>query len=279
MGSVSAPLSVLQRGVRSITDGDFATRIALRRKDEFGALADGFNHMVEALTRKQEELVQSEKLAALGRLAAGAAHELNNPLGVILGYVRLLRMRGLAPEIEEPMRIIEEEAQQSQRIIDGMRDHVHPVALTYGSIELTSLVAEVVDRMVPSADGIPLRLITDETPLSLCGDAGRLRQVVGNLIRNAVEASPPAAEVTVRLFRSAERVAFSVTDQGSGIHEAHRGRLFEPFFTTKERGAGLGLSISDAIVRAHGGQIVVEDNAHGGATFTVTLPSGVNANV
>lgn len=273
MRSVSSPLSLLQRGVRAITDGDFGARIRMRRSDEFGTLAEGFNHMVSELKRKQEQLILAEKLAGLGRVAAGVAHELNNPLGVILGYVRLLRTRDSAPQQDEPLRIIEEETLQSQRIVDGMRDHIHPLALDRGPIDLTDLVARLIDRMTSAAEPVHVRLADEHTSLGLYGDAGRLRQVIGNLVRNAVEASPAGAEVMVRLFRDEDWVALAVIDQGCGIPARHRERLFEPFFTTKERGAGLGLSISAAIVRAHGGHITVADSDAGGATFTVFLPA------
>jgi signal transduction histidine kinase len=181
-------------------------------------------------------------------------------------------MRELPPEIDEPVRIIEEEAQQSQRIVDGMRDHIHPIMLNNSPVDLVYLVEDGVARMVSAGDGVMVQLITEAAPLRFFGDAGRLRQVIGNLLRNAVEASPADAEVRVRLFRAEGRVALSIADRGAGISEVHRERLFEPFFTTKARGVGLGLSISDAIVRAHGGQITVSNNAEGGATFTVFLP-------
>jgi two-component system, NtrC family, sensor kinase len=267
--SVARPVARLQAGAEQIARGDLDTRIEIDSPDEFGALARQFNAMTAALAEHQARLVQSEKLAGIGRLAAGVAHEINNPLGVVLGYTRLLRKRAEGP-LAEDLAVIEEETLRSLQIVAGLLDLARPPRLTVQAVDLRELTDEVVGRLgeARQLEGVAVDVRGQG---QAAGDAQKLRQVLLNLVLNGAEAAGAGGRLEVAVSESDGHVEVSVSDSGPGIGAAARERLFEPFFTTKPRGTGLGLAVSRAIARAHGGDL---DAAEGvaGARFVLTLP-------
>lgn len=217
-------------------------------------------------------LVQHEKLAGIGRLAAGVAHEINNPLGVILGYVRLLQRRAEGT-LAEDLRVVEEEAVRCQDIVEGLLDLARPGRGPREPVALRDACEEVVSRL---REATRLGTVTVDVhgEGTAWAQAPRLRQVLLNLVKNAAEAAGEGGRVEVRISVDADgssRVA--VSDSGPGVTPEARARLFEPFFTTKPSGTGLGLAVSQAIAEAHGGRIDVDSGALGGARFTLSLPA------
>jgi two-component system NtrC family sensor kinase len=268
--SVAGPLSRLREGAARLAEGDLDTRIRIDTDDEFGALARQWNAMTAALKEHQRRRVDEEKLAGIGRLAAGLAHEINNPLAVILGYARLLSRRSDGAARED-LQVIEEETLRAKGIVDGLLDLSRPLEVHPQPVDLRALCDEVVARLsgTPVLEG---RQVVVAGQGSAAGDAPKLRQVVVNLVKNAAEASGPGGRVELELAEEGERVSLSVSDTGPGLSEEVRARLFEPFFSRKERGTGLGLAVSKGIVEAHGGAIGAETLARGGARFSVRLP-------
>ena len=268
--SIARPIGKLREGAQRLGSGDLDTRIEISTPDEFGALAQQFNAMTAALKEHQAKLLQSEKLAGVGRLAAGVAHEINNPLGVILGYVRLMRKRADAAT-DEDLAVIEEETLRCKEIVAGLLDLSRPQQVGTDRVELRELCLEVVARLREAKllDGVQVEI---EGAASALGHPSRLQQVLSNLIRNAAEAAGPGGRVTVGVEQGVEQALVAVRDSGHGLDETALERLFEPFFTTKDRGTGLGLALSRAIARAHGGDIEAANWPGSGAVFTLRLP-------
>jgi signal transduction histidine kinase len=269
--SVARPVARLQAGAARLARGDLDTHIDVDTPDEFGALARQFNAMTVALKEHQDKLVQSEKLAGIGRLAAGVAHEINNPLAVILGYARL-RRRKSDRETAEDLKVIEDETLRAKLIVDGLLDLSRPLAAAPESVDLRELCDEAIGRLQETRllDGVNVSVAGDGV---VEGHPQKLRQVVLNLVKNAAEAAGRAGNVEVRVEQREGSARVLVRDSGPGISLDARRKLFEPFFTTKDTGTGLGLAVSQGIVRAHGGEIEVESLSQGGAQFTVTLPA------
>jgi signal transduction histidine kinase len=269
--SVARPVAVLREGAARLAAGDLHTAIDIRSPDEFGALARQFNAMTRALRENQERLVQSEKLAGIGRLAAGVAHEINNPLGVILGYARLLHRRA-DPAAAADLAIIEDETLRCKEIVEGLLDLSRPLTAARQRVDLRELCDDVAARLAESKvlDGVALEV---KGAAAALGHPQKLRQILLNLVKNAVEAAGAGGRVAVTLAERAGEAAVSVADTGPGIEPATRDRLFEPFFTTKPRGTGLGLAVSQAIAHAHGGALEAGAAPGGGALFTLRLPS------
>ncbi len=268
--SVARPLARLHAGAARLAAGDLDTHIDEGAPDEFGALARQFNAMTAALKQHQAKLVENEKLAGIGRLAAGVAHEINNPLAVILGYTRLLQKRADGP-LSEDLAVIEEETLRCKEIVEGLLDLSRPVQAGHDPVDLRDIAVDVVARLRESG-------VLDRIDVAVAGSAvaaghpSKLRQVLTNLIRNAAEESPPGAIVEIDVGTEGGGAHVRVRDRGPGLDARRAARLFEPFFTTKDRGTGLGLAISRAIARAHGGDIEAENAPGGGASFTLRLP-------
>ncbi len=268
--SIARPIGKLREGAQRLGSGDLDTRIDVSSPDEFGALAQQFNAMTAALKEHQAKLLQSEKLASVGRLAAGVAHEINNPLGVILGYTRLMRKRADAAT-KEDLAVIEEETLRCKEIVEGLLDLSRPQPVGREQVRLHEQCEEIVARLGEAKllDGVQVHI---EGSASARGHPSRLKQVLSNLIRNAVEASGPGGHVTVAVLQHGQETRVAVRDSGPGLDDTARSRLFEPFFTTKAKGTGLGLAVSRAIARAHEGDIEAANAPGGGAVFTLRLP-------
>jgi signal transduction histidine kinase len=199
------------------------------------------------------------------------AHEINNPLGVILGYTRLLKKHADASTASD-LEIIEDETLRCKEIVEGLLDLSRPLGAPRQPVDLRELCDDVATRLADSKalDGVGLAVHGGATTL---GHPLKLRQVLLNLVRNAVEAAGPGGRVDVQLASSGGVATVSVADTGPGIEPRTQDRLFEPFFTTKPHGTGLGLAVSQAIARAHNGTIEASAAPGGGALFTLRLPT------
>jgi signal transduction histidine kinase len=224
---------------------------------------------------------RSERLATLGQMAGTLAHELGTPLNSVLGYVQLLRREEQRPERAEKLAVIESQVQRMIETIRSVLDRTRDRELERAPVALEPLVAEALALVSPRLAGRALTLRSDlpaELP-AVPGDAVALRQVLINLLANAIDATEPPGTITVAAVVLAAngrrpQVEVRVSDSGRGLTPEEVGRVFEPFYTTKApgRGTGLGLAIVDHIVRAHGGQVVVESKPGRGTTMRVRLP-------
>lgn len=229
------------------------------------------------ITRAQEELVAADRLATVGRLAAGVAHEVGNPLSGILGYLSLLRGQpGASSETREYLDRIEAEVHRINGIVRGLLDLGRPPRLTLTPVAMGPLAETCVRLVAAGPDLQGVQVTVDVAPgLQVLADVGPLSQVLINLLLNAGQAV--AGHGLVRLEARAEadaRIRIDVLDTGPGIPPEVRGRLFEPFFTTKPggKGTGLGLAVSQSLVRAMGGTLEAGEAPGWGSRFSVRLP-------
>ena len=230
-----------------------------------------------------ENRVLLDKLAAIGLLAGGVAHELNNPIGGILAYTQLLERD--APEgstLREDLKSIEDAALRAKRIVADLLDFARSSkAMDKRAVTLRSVAEKAVSLSRFQLKDVAVEFeAEDESPV--LGDENRLQQVVLNLLSNALDAVVQArregrssGHVVVRTFKRGGEACLSVSDDGIGISEAARTKIFDAFFTTKEpgKGTGLGLAVSTGIVRDHGGRLSLESAAGEGATFVMSIPA------
>ena len=278
--AIAGPIQTLIDGAAMVGRGRLDHVIDLPRRDEFGRLARSFNRMTAELAEHQRSLVQARKMASLGRLAAGVAHEINNPISVILGYARVLaREEALDPRLREDLAAVEEEARQCKRIVDDLLDLARPAPAVQDDFDLAQLLRDAADRVARLGAETQVEVVCEapDAPLPLRGDRDKIRQILDNLARNAVEAMPDSGRLTFRVRRESaddgqDHVAIEVTDTGVGMSEEQVERIFDPFYSNKTDGTGLGLSIVYGIVQAHRGRISVRSRPGQGTTFTILIP-------
>lgn len=268
MRSLTGPLADLKAGAERLARGELGTRIAVPPDRDLAPLATAFNTMAADLAQREEQLVASERLASVGRIAAGIAHEINNPLAVIVGHARLLE-RHAEPTVADDARRIGLEAERCREIVQGLLDLARPTRLAWSEVDLAELVADVGDALTRA--GVACALTTSGVAPMVPADPRKLRQIVWNLLRNAAEAAP-GAPIAVELAVGPEVVEVRVSDAGPGVDAAIEGQLFEPFQTTKAGGTGLGLAVSRALARAHGGDLRLLC-PRAPTTFLLTLPA------
>jgi len=269
------PVAALDRAAARIGRGEFDANVPRIGTVEFDRLADGLRQMARQLSERETRLIKAERLAAVGALAAGVAHELNNPLGVIVGYVKLLREKHLENGAGVELSIIDDEAQQCRRIIDDLVALAREPRIERVEADVAALVRDTCSRLeaVPEVEGREVR-VDAGTEIRLDVDPTRIAQVVRNLVMNAVAASGPHAAVEVVVRPSEEGGAtIVVRDHGSGISPEDLPHVFEPFYSRRSGGTGLGLAVSQRIVRTHGGTIEIESGGQG-TTVCVRLPAG-----
>ena len=250
--------------------------------DEVGILIRKFDHMEDQLAeregelaRKNQELLQSRKLAAIGTLAAGVAHELNNPLNNIsLSTQVLVRELGdSAPAaVKEVAGDILGQTVRVKKIVGELLEFARGREPVLRDVDLTGLIRGCFDRVRPTAGMVAFLLDAPGGGVELRADPDQLEQVFINLFTNAADAMAGRGELSVAVMASPTHVQVRVSDTGRGMPAAALEKIFEPFFTTKERGTGLGLAIVFNIIRKHGGDITAVSEEEKGTTFVITLP-------
>jgi len=274
MRSISRPVALLRAGAQRVGGGDLAARVELHGDDELAALADVFNQMAADLARHQAKILEQHRLASIGQVAAGVAHEINNPLGVMLGYVQVMRRDPKTAGLEE-LGIIEDEIRQCQTIVAALLDLARPARLHRGEVDLAEVAREAVARLEEAGrvDRLAVK-VAGEDAVRIDADEGKVRQIVLNLLGNAIDAARAAdgAAIEVAVSHRDGTGIVEVADRGAGIPTEARARLFEPFFSTKAAGHGLGLAIARTLARAHGGEVELADRPGGGTVARVCLP-------
>jgi two-component system, NtrC family, sensor histidine kinase PilS len=228
------------------------------------------------LRRLEAHARRAERMATVGQLAAGVAHEIRNPMASISGSIELLRQSPQASEDDRAlMTIVHREVQRLNVLIGDLLDYANPRAKQSVDFDLASLVEETVQvaRGDQNFPDVVLTATVLDKPLHIFADPAKLRQVVWNLVRNAADAASGGGKhVLVEARREGEGAVLSVTDDGPGIPDQLLGRIFDPFVTTKQKGTGLGLATCHAIVVEHGGRIDVETDLGRGTKMVVTIP-------
>ena len=271
--SVAQPLKALVTAAQRFGQGDFAGGISRVGEGEFQSVAWAWNRMLERLREREERLVQAERMAVIGQLAAGVAHEINNPIGVIRGYLRTMSPEDAPGTLREELKILDDEAAACQRIAEDLLTFARADQLSATPVSMDELLCETARRFAESGEGGTQGVEVDAEAATILADGRRLRQVVLNLLRNAVQASPNEIPVEVTGRRLPNYCyEIRVLDRGPGVAPADERRIFEPFYSKRDGGSGLGLAVCLGIVRAHDGDIRVERRPGGGSVFCVTLP-------
>jgi two-component system NtrC family sensor kinase len=319
----------LVEGTRLVAHGDLSHRIPVRTIDEVGVLAASFNRMTEALGKAQTELdalvatlehrvedrtrelretqaqlVQTEKLASLGKLSASIAHEINNPLSGILTYAKLLsrKLRMGVPDVEgiqaalQQLGLVERETQRCVTIVRNLLDFARQREPSFQIVDVSTVMDEALSLVENRLAIQNVQVSREFAPVpAVRADFGQLRQAFVNVLMNACEAMPGggAMRVLVRGVAAPEggkggppatgkpgpATRFAeviITDTGQGIAPEHLSKIFDPFFSTKEKGTGLGLSVVYGIVEKHGGKIAVESQVGRGTTVALRFPAAAS---
>jgi len=307
---VSKPVSLLDKGMQKLAKGELDHVIEIHSRDEMGLLADTFNAMAGDIRRykdnmenwtkaleeeirkktseimkSHDQLINAEKLASLGRMAAGVAHELNSPLTGIVTFSHLMLKR-MPPENKqdiEDLEVIIEQAERCSKIIKGLLGFSRKTSAEKVFVNINTLTENTISMVRNQAKfhNIKFALNFDNSLPQIPIDPNQLQQVFINLLINAADAMNERGQVTVATRTSLDTasrrkfVEIEFTDTGPGIPEEHLGKVFEPFFTTKPvgKGTGLGLAVSYGIIKKHGGNIFVRSELGRGASFFVRLPA------
>ncbi|MEJ2656039.1 MAG: HAMP domain-containing sensor histidine kinase [Desulfobacterales bacterium] len=277
--NVNRPLKTIENAITKIASGDFNNIPEIKTGDEFESLVTSLNNMINELNKRSKQLVQAQKLASLGRLTSGVAHELNNPLNNISTSLQILIEELEENDLEYKKELLigaEKEVERGKEIVRSLLEFARERSLTLKQVMFKDLVDSAV-RQVKSQvpDNIKFNIDVPENIQAILGPQ-RIERVLINLIVNAVHAMKDGGEITIRAKNEWDRNGFSfqVIDTGEGIDEKIISKIFDPFFTTKEvgKGSGLGLSIIYGIMEQHAGNISVSSEMGKGTTFTCFLP-------
>jgi two-component system NtrC family sensor kinase len=273
------PIRGMIEAIRRVKRGKLDEKIPLNSADELGELAATFNRLTDILRRNREmeaTLAQQGKMASLGVLASGVAHEINNPLGVILGYAAYLekKLDGADPNLKY-IQEIRRESNRCKKIVQDLLNYARAPRPAPVETDLNDLLNQIVDFAANHTDMQGVAVVKELDPAipHLPLDPDQVRQVAINLILNAGAAMPEGGRLSVRTGLGQPGFVDAVfQDSGAGIPPEHLDKVFEPFFTTKARGTGLGLAISKQIVEQHQGSIRIESEVGKGTAVTLSFP-------
>ncbi len=289
ISNILKPINQLVYASKKLANGDLTQKVKLTSKDEIGELTEAFNFMVSSIkerdeqlkARTQQKVQESERLASLGRLAAGVAHEINNPLGAIMVYSNLLleesKLQGFK---KENLKKIVRETVRCKEIVKGLLDFARKTEPKKELADINNILERVSSLVEKQSlfQNIKITKKLNKTLPMVMIDKIQIQQVFMNIFLNAAEAMRGKGNFTisVRLLKRKRTLEIQLTDTGRGISQENIKSLFEPFFTTRGEagGMGLGLAISYGIIKSHGGNIDVKSQVGKGTTFFIRLPVG-----
>lgn len=308
-GRIIRPLQTLSNATTAVAAGDFETKVSETGGDEIAALARSFNRMIDALKLSREkleetyaELARKDRLATLGQFTAVIAHELRNPLGVILASAQVIsNPRRTAEMKERAAEFIVEEVRRLNADLTSFLNFARPKPPEIRAMSLADVARRAVDAWrgapgssaalektptpidhhpdAPTPGGVMARVVDEGAPLAAI-DPDQVHQLLLNLLFNAAQAlsansghGRDEGHITVRIRTVDGKAAMIVEDDGPGIPEDVKSHIFEPFFTTRKRGSGLGLAVVDQITRAHGGEVRLDSEPGKGTRFTILFPA------
>jgi len=281
-----APINNLANGVRRVADGDLSVTFPVNTGDEIGDLAKNFNEMVAKLQEREileKRLYEAEHLSRVGQLASGIAHEIRNPLNYISLAVDHLKSEFLAACPEKTERFvpvadkIKEEVRRANYMVVNFMNFGRPLKLRITELSYSELLEKALpllqEKLTEQRVAVRTEIPAGLPPMRADGEM--LRNCIFNFVTNAAQAMPDGGTITLGAAYDREQNRFLLTfsDEGGGIREEDLPKIFQPWYTTREAGIGLGLAITERIIREHGGEIQVASTAGTGTTFTVVLPA------
>jgi two-component system NtrC family sensor kinase len=276
---ITRPIVTLVEANRRLAIGDMTVRVQAEGSGELAALGRSFNHMVQTLQSAQQELLHKEKLASMGQLAAGVAHEINNPLGTILLFADMMyKETKEGNHHREDLKMIIDETTRCKVIVSDLLNFARQQEVVAQPTDLHVLIELSIENVSHKQTFEEVHFVRqyDQSIPEIYVDPAQLQQVFINLLDNAAEAMQGSGEIRIYTnLLEGEAVEIKISDTGCGIPEESLGRIFTPFFTTKAlgKGTGLGLSIVYGIIKMHRGQIHVMSRTGEGTTFVITLPT------
>ena len=285
---ITRPVQRIVAATNAVAAGNLSYKLQVKRNDELGHLGNSFNEMTRNLAEAQTQLYHSDKLASIGRLAAGVAHEINNPLTGVLTYSSFLLKRSKDDsEIKSDLEIIVRETKRCRDIVKDLLDFARPISAYKKSVNINDVIdraLNIVASQLNLRDIVVNKQYLESLP-DVSIDDGQLQQVFINLLVNAADAignkGGKISLVTGTVqFQGKEHVQVEVTDTGCGIAKENLSKIFEPFYSTKDqKGIGLGLSVVWGIIDKHQGTIAVDSELNKGTTFTIRLPVSQGASL
>ncbi|MBM3903527.1 MAG: HAMP domain-containing protein [Thaumarchaeota archaeon] len=275
--SISKPIRQLHNAAEQVSRGDYNVRFQAQKNDEIGELGQKFQSMIDAFKNSLEterklavtqERLKTEKLAAIGELAARIAHDLRNPLSVIKNVSELIRIQYPKddPRLQDHFNKLENSVQRMSHQIDDVLNFVRSTPLEKKITSLREIIQKSVDDLDVPTD---ITIIMPSNDEKIDCDDQKLRTAFSNILLNAIQAMPDKGTISIKITGYTKHVSVDVSDSGPGIPENVLPHIFEPLFTTKQRGTGLGLSSCKNIIEQHGGTILAKNNP---TTFVITLP-------
>ncbi len=281
----SRPLQRITLAAVQVTEGKYGTEVELRESnDEIGLLADSFNEMsrkmatdIEQLQSLNEQLTRTEKLAAMGTLAAGVAHEVNNPLAAISSLIQMMQSKqNLDERMQENLKIISTQIQRITQVTKDMMEFARVRPAAKSDVNINDLIEKSLRLASFDKSFQKLQIIKDfgKNLPSIHADGDQLQQVFLNLILNSRDAMPEGGRLRIVTLPIGKNVQIEISDNGIGVDENNLKKIFDPFFTTKQtgKGTGLGLAVCYGIITAHNGKIEVSSAENDGTTFKILLP-------